>query len=69
MRLLAPARISRRTDESTSVDTQLEAVDRYARAFGHELIPIVPDLSVSGARPIREREGIGPWLTEERLRD
>jgi site-specific DNA recombinase len=69
MRLLAPARISRKTEASTSVDTQLEAVARYAQAYGHELIEVVPDLSVSGAVPIREREGIGPWLTPERLGD
>jgi site-specific DNA recombinase len=67
MRLLASARISRRTDESTSVDTQLEAVTRWATAYGHELIPVVPDLGVSGARPIRQREGIGTWLTDDRL--
>jgi site-specific DNA recombinase len=67
MRLLAPARISRMKDESTSVDTQLAAVEQYARAYGHELIPVVPDLSVSGAMPIRERPGIGPCLSRDRL--
>jgi site-specific DNA recombinase len=69
MRLLAPARLSRKRDESTSVDTQLEAVDHYAMAFGHELIAVVPDLSVSGAVPIRDRPGIGRWLTDDRLGD
>jgi site-specific DNA recombinase len=67
MRLLAPARISRKTDPSTSLDTQMVTVERFAHAYGHELIPVVPDLSVSGAVPIREREGIGPWLTDDRL--
>src|SRR5258708_19160580 len=66
-RFLAPRRISRKTDESTSVDTQLDAVSRYAQAYDLQLIPVVPDLDVSGARPIRERPGVGPWLAEERL--
>src|SRR5260370_27726945 len=66
-RFLAPRRISRKTDESTSVDTQLDAVSRYAQAYDLQLIPVVPDLDVSGARPILERPGVGPWLAEERL--
>src|SRR5258708_20493909 len=66
-RFLAPRRISRKTDESTSVDTQLDAVSRYAQAYDLQLIPVVPDLDVSGARPIRERPGVGPWLAGERL--
>lgn len=69
MRLLAPTRISRKTDASTSEDTQLVTMERFASAYGHELIPVVPDLSVSGAVPIRERPGIGPWLADDRLHE
>lgn len=69
MRLLAPARLSRMTDETTSIDTQVGQCERYAAAHGHEIVATSSDLNVSGAVPIRERPGIGPWLRPERLAD
>lgn len=67
MRLLATGRLSRKTDTSTSVETQLQAIRSYAEMHGHQIIEVDPDLNVSGAVPIRDRPSIGPWLAPDRL--
>ncbi|MGH3171412.1 MAG: hypothetical protein ACRDN0_36825, partial [Trebonia sp.] len=65
MRLLAPRRLSRKTDESVSIETQTIGIDDWARANGHVIVKATEDLDVSGGVPIRERPEIGPWLTPE----
>jgi len=62
MRLLAAVRLSRLSDSTTSVDTQAENLEEYARRHGHTIIALTEDLDVSGGKPIRERPGIGPWF-------
>lgn len=69
MRLLAPRRISRSTESSTSIDTQDIGTDEWARVNGHTIVIATDDLSVSGGVPIRERPGVGPYLTPERLNE
>lgn len=69
MRLLAPRRLSRKTDESVSIETQTIGIDEWARANGHVVVKATEDLDVSGGVPIRERPDIGPWLTPEHLND
>ena len=67
MRLLAPVRLSRLTDVTTSTDTQRISLETWAEAHGHVIVAQTEDLDVSGGKPIRERPGIGPWLTESKL--
>ena len=69
MRLLAPVRLSRLTDVTTSTDTQRISLETWAEAHGHVIVAQTEDLDVSGGKPIRERPGIGPWLTESKLGD
>jgi DNA invertase Pin-like site-specific DNA recombinase len=69
MRLLAPRRLSRKTDESVSIETQTIGIDDWAGANGHVIVKATEDLDVSGGVPIRERPDIGPWLTPEHLDD
>jgi DNA invertase Pin-like site-specific DNA recombinase len=68
MRILAPIRLSRDTDTTNSPAMQRASITDYAAEHGHEVIwTDVEDIGVSGAVPIRERPGIGPWLAPGRL--
>ena len=67
MRLIAAVRLSRLTDATTSVDSQTERIQEYAQRNGHTIVALTEDLDVSGGKPIRERPGVGKWLTPERL--
>lgn len=69
MRMLVPIRLSRFTNASNNPASQRKAADRYARQHpGTTLIfTEVEDLDVSGNRPIRERPGIGMYLTSEKI--
>lgn len=69
MRLLAPRRLSRKAEESVSIETQTIEIDTWAEANGHVIVKATEDLDVSGGVPIRERPDIGPWLTPEHLND
>ena len=62
MRLLAAVRLSRLSESTTSVDTQAENLEEYARRHGHTIVALTEDLDVSGGKPIRERPGVGPWF-------
>ena len=62
MRLLAVVRLSRLSESTTSVDTQAENLEEFARRHGHTIVALTEDLDVSGGKPIRERPGIGPWF-------
>ena len=62
MRLLAAVRLSRLSCGSTSVDTQAENLEEFARHHGHTIVALTEDLDVSGGKPIRERPRIGPWF-------
>jgi DNA invertase Pin-like site-specific DNA recombinase len=62
MRLIAAVRLSRLSDSTTSVDTQAENLEEYARRHGHTIVVLTEDLDVSGGKPIRERPGVGPWF-------
>src|SRR5262249_26390489 len=63
IRLLQAARLSRDTDESTSIEKQDADMRRWAHAHGHEIIGTAADTDVSGSRPPWERPELGPWLT------
>jgi DNA invertase Pin-like site-specific DNA recombinase len=68
VRLLAPVRLSRDTDATTSPESQRASISDYAEDHGHTVIwTDVEDRNVSGAVPIRERPGLGPWLEPGRI--
>lgn len=69
MRLLVPIRLSRMEDNSNNPAMQRAAAQEYADDHpGTVLIwTEVEDLDVSGTKPIRERPGIGPYLTPEKI--
>jgi site-specific DNA recombinase len=69
MRLLVPIRLSRMEDNSNNPAAQRAAAQEYADKHpGTVLIwTEVEDLDVSGAMPMRERPGIGPYLTPEKI--
>jgi site-specific DNA recombinase len=64
MRVLGGARLSRKTDESTSLERQTEQITLTAKVRGDELIHITEDSDVSGAISPFAREGLGPWLID-----
>ena len=62
MRALGAVRLSRMTDESTSLERQTEAIEHTVQARGDTLIHITSDPDVSGAVSPFSRAGLGPWL-------
>lgn len=62
MRLLHAARLSRLADGATGPDKQDEAAQRYAAAYGHEIVGVASDTDVSGSVSPFERPQLGPWL-------
>ena len=67
-KLLAPVRLSRFTDASRNPESQRARIGEYAADNGDTVIwTEVDDLGVSGAKPIRERPGLGPWLAPDRI--
>lgn len=62
--ILGAARLSRKTDESTSIERQIDQITYTAKARGDNLIHITEDSDVSGAISPFAREGLGPWLTD-----
>ena len=67
LRLIAPVRLSRATEATTSPESQAEGIEEWARRKGHTIVATTQDLDVSGGTEIRKRPGVGPWLVPERL--
>jgi DNA invertase Pin-like site-specific DNA recombinase len=64
MRLLGAARLSHKTDESTSIERQREQITLTAKVRGDELVHTTEDTDVSGSISPFLRESLGPWLTD-----
>jgi DNA invertase Pin-like site-specific DNA recombinase len=62
--ILGAARLSRKTDESTSIERQIEQITYTAKARGDNLVHTTEDSDVSGGISPFAREGLGPWLTD-----
>ena len=62
MKLLAVVRLSRDSDETTSPERQLAAIQRYAAQDGHTVIGVAEDLDVSGGVSPFKRPQLGAWL-------
>ena len=65
--LLAPIRLSRKTDASLNPEGQRARIAEYAEDHGDTVIWADVDMDVSGAVPIRERPGLGPWLAPDKI--
>jgi site-specific DNA recombinase len=64
MRGLDYGRLSRDTDESTSLERQHEKNRGMANVRGDRMVATIDDSEVSGAVSPFERPGLGPYLTE-----
>lgn len=65
-RILGAVRLSNLTRETTSPERQAEQIAALTtKVRGDELVKIVYDLDVSGAVSPFDREGLGPWLTDD----
>lgn len=67
LRAIAAVRLSHLTDATTSVGTQTDSIEDFCQRKNITIVAKTEDLDVSGGKPIRERPGIGPYLTDERL--
>src|SRR5690606_19202534 len=68
-RVLGVVRLSRSTEESTSVERQGEAIRKWVDLHSAELAAIAQDVDVSGAVSPFERDGLGLWLTDGRAHE
>ncbi len=69
MRVLGRVRLSRATEESTSVERQREIIEGWAKANDHEVVGWASDLDVSGSVDPFSTPALGPWLTEDKRGD
>ena len=69
MRVLGRVRLSRASEESTSVERQREIIEGWAKANDHEIIGWAEDLDVSGSVDPFDTPALGPWLTERKRGD
>ncbi|WP_459957269.1 recombinase family protein [Nocardia sp. IFM 10818] len=65
-RVIGRVRLSRNTDESTSVERQKEIIEAWVKANENILIGWAEDVDVSGSVSPFEAPELGPWLTEDR---
>ncbi|AJD82452.1 serine integrase [Mycobacterium phage Sheen] len=66
MRVLGRLRLSRSTEESTSIERQREIVTAWADSNGHTVVGWAEDVDVSGAVDPFDTPSLGPWLDERR---
>lgn len=64
MRILGRVRLSRFHDESTSVVRQKADIERWAQAFGHEVIGYAVDVDVSRSVSPFDAPDLGPYLNQ-----
>jgi DNA invertase Pin-like site-specific DNA recombinase/transcriptional regulator with XRE-family HTH domain len=65
--LLAPLRLSHYKDSSVNPAGQRARITEYAEDNDDRVIFVDVDMDVSGADPIRERPGLGPWLAPDKI--
>lgn len=64
MRVLGRIRLSRSSEESTSVERQRELIETWAKANNHEIVAWAEDVDVSGAISPFDTPALGPYLRE-----
>ncbi|WP_212636092.1 recombinase family protein [Rhodococcus opacus] len=57
-------RISRATEESTSIERQREIISQWADTHGHTVVAWALDEDVSGSVDAFDTPALGPWLTD-----
>lgn len=67
LRGIVAKRLSHLTDVTTHLDTESESIEEYCQRKNILVVAETEDLDVSGGKPIKERPGIGPWLTPDHL--
>lgn len=65
--LLAPLRLSHYKDSSVNPEGQRARITDYADDREDTVIFVDVDMDVSGAVPIRQRPGLGPWLAPDKI--
>jgi site-specific DNA recombinase len=65
--LLAPLRLSHFKDSSVNPAGQRARITEYAEDNDDHVVFVDVDMDVSGAVPIRQRPGLGPWLAPDRI--
>ena len=68
-RALGRIRLSRYTDESTSVERQRELISDYCASQGHTIVGWAVDVDFSRSATPFEAPHFGPWLTDEEKLD
>jgi DNA invertase Pin-like site-specific DNA recombinase len=69
LRGIVAKRLSHMTEATTHLVTEAESTQDYCHRKNILIVAETEDLDVSGGMPIRERPGVGPWLTLDRLDD
>ena len=64
MRVLGRIRLSRSSEESTSVERQRELIENWAKTNNHEIVAWAEDVDVSGAISPFDTPALGPYLKE-----
>ncbi|WFS15181.1 recombinase family protein [Rhodococcus aetherivorans] len=64
LRVLGRLRLSRATDESTSIERQRDVIEQWASAHGHRVVGWAEDVDVSGSVDPFDTPGLGPWLRD-----
>ena len=67
MRVVGRVRISRLTEQSTSVERQRELIEKWADMQGHTIVGWATDLDLSGTVDPFESPALGPWFAEDKL--
>ncbi|MGO8890802.1 MAG: recombinase family protein [Streptosporangiaceae bacterium] len=69
LRAIVARRLSNLTDATTHLVTETESTQEFCKRKKYVIVAETEDLDVSGGKPIRERPGVGPWLTVDHLDD
>lgn len=62
LRVLGRVRLSRSSEESTSIERQREYIEDWAKANRHTVVGWAEDVDVSGSVDPFDTPGLGPWL-------
>lgn len=69
MRILGRIRLSRLTEESTSVERQRELIENWANTHGHEIVGWAEDIDVSGSLSPFDTPELGQWLKKPKMHE
>lgn len=64
LRVLGRLRLSRSTEESTSIERQREVIQQWADNLGHTVVGWAEDIDVSGSVDPFDTPGLGVWLSQ-----